>query len=42
MMATTGGVTAATGAMGGKAQADAKYRSVIANCLAGRGYHVLG
>ena len=41
-MATTGAVAAGTGALSGKAAADVKYQGIIANCLGGRGYRVLG
>lgn len=40
--ALTGGAAALTGGYGGKTAADAKYRSIVASCLGGRGYHVLG
>jgi len=40
--ATTAGVAAAGGAAGGKTIADAKHQGIVANCLTGRGYKVLG
>lgn len=41
-MMTTGGVGAVTGAMSGKMAGDVKYQGIVANCLNGRGYKVLG
>jgi hypothetical protein len=39
--ALTGGAAAATGGMAANAEAEAKYRNIVASCLQGRGYTVL-
>lgn len=40
-VAATGGALAFSGGYAGKANADDKYRTVVATCLEGRGYRVL-
>jgi hypothetical protein len=41
-MAVEGGGMAAAGALTGKTVADNKYKSIVVNCLASRGYNVIG
>lgn len=41
-IATYAGWNALFGGSGAASAADAKYKNIVASCLAGRGYHVLG